>query len=93
MEDHTTPATKADINALMDSIGKLYDANEAWKDEILAANKGWKDEIIRHFDVVVEDIRHNLEGANRDEIEVLKDSKADHEKRISRLESHVGLVA
>jgi len=82
MEDHTTPVTKADINALMDSIGKLYDANEAWKEEI-----------IRHFDVVVENIRHDLEGANRDEIEVLKDSKASHEQRITRLESHVGLVA
>ena len=35
-----TPATKGDITQLMDSIGKLYDANE-----------NWKDEIIRHFDV------------------------------------------
>lgn len=65
----------------MDSIGKLYDANE-----------GWKDDIIRHFDVAVEDIRHDLEGANRDEIGVLKDAKRDHEQRIVRLEQQAGIA-
>ena len=95
MPDDSSPATKADIKGLMDSIGKLYDAIEGWKDDILQANERRKDEILnemkRHFDVAVEDIRHDLEGANRDEIDILKDTKRDHEKRITRLEQHVGV--
>jgi hypothetical protein len=52
-----------------------------------------KDEIIRHFDVVAENIRHDLEGANKDEIEVLKDGKTDHEQRIVNLEQLAGMRA
>lgn len=32
-------ATKKDIEMLMGEIGKLYDANERWKDDILVAEK------------------------------------------------------
>jgi hypothetical protein len=88
MQDDSSPATKADIKGFVEhvdaTIKELYDANERWKDEIL-------NEVKRHFDVAVEDIRHDLEGANRDEIDVLKDSKRDHEKRITRLEQNVGV--
>ena len=52
------PATKADIRMLMVEIGKLYDANQRWKDEL----KG-------HFDLAVENIRTDLVGANKDKIE------------------------
>jgi hypothetical protein len=52
------PATKADITMLMGEIGKLYDANERWKEELK-----------RHFDIKVETIRHDLLGANKDRIE------------------------
>src|SRR5690606_878420 len=62
MKDNTAPATKADIamlktdvKQLLDAVRNLYDANERWKDEI-----------VQHFNVVVEDIRHDLAGANRD---------------------------
>lgn len=67
------PATKEDIKILMEQFGKLYDANEQWKNEIL-----------RHFDVSVETIRHDLLGANKERIE-------NHEDRITRLEHHVGI--
>jgi hypothetical protein len=53
-----SPATKADIGALMDQIGKLYDANE-----------GWKEEVMRHFDVVAEQIKHDFNGAFSDKVE------------------------
>ncbi len=66
------PASKEDITMLMGEIGKLYDAN-----------KRWKDEIMQHFDVVAENIRHDALGANRDEVERLKD-------RVTRLEEVVG---
>lgn len=84
MTDNTAPATKADITGLMEhldrSIQELYDANSRWKEEI-----------IRHFDVAVEDIRHDLLGARRDEVELLKDGHSDHELRLKRVERHVGL--
>lgn len=71
---------------LMKEIGKLYDAQDGWKQEILRQQKRWKDDIIRHFDVTAENMRHDLLGANRDEIEAVKD-------RVTRLERHTGLVA
>jgi len=83
MKKFQTPATKADFIARMGSIGKLHVANEAWRDEILTANEGWKDEIIRHFDVVVENIRHDLEGANRDEVELPTHSKSNCEQQFT----------
>ena len=83
-KDDTAPAKKADIKAIMDSIGELYDANQRWKDEILEETK-------RHFDVTVEQIRHDLEGANKDKIEVLDDAKVEHDQRITHLEQVVGV--
>lgn len=50
------------------------------------------EETRRHFDVVAEDIRHDIAGANRDEISVLQDAKADHSSRISKIEHVVGLA-
>ncbi len=80
------PATKDDIQMLMGEIGKLYDANERWKDEILGTNQQRKEEIKRHFDLTVETIRHDLQGANRDRIE-------NHEDRIVRIEQRLKIVA
>jgi len=91
--DSSAPATKADIRMLMDEIGRLYDANQRWKDDILAANPRWKNEIIDHFDLLIENIRHDLTSANREEIELLKDARANHETRIGALERAVGLPA
>ena len=130
-KDDTAPATKLDIKILMDSMGKLYRANEKWKNDllshmeqwkndILSTNEKWKnellghmeqwksdlrddlkklkadvrvdmkkqkDETIHHFYVVLEDIRHDLQGANKDEIEVMKDKINNHEQRIGELEA------
>ncbi len=52
------PATKADIKLLMGEIGKLYGANERWKNELK-----------QHFDLAVENISAELKGANKDKIE------------------------
>lgn len=82
-----SPATKQDILMLMDELGKLYQANERWKNEILDADEKWKEELKQHFDVIAENIRHDLlKGALNDKIE-------QHEDRIIRLEQHVGMVA
>ena len=46
----------------------------------------FKEEILRHFGLTVETIRHNPQGANRDEIGTIKD-------RVTRLEHHTGLIS
>lgn len=79
MSDDNTPATKGDLAQL--------------SAELRGEMTGMKEEIIRHFDVVVENIRHDLEGANKDEIGVLKDGKSDHEQRIVHLEQLAGMRA
>lgn len=78
-DNGNAPATKNDL--------------EVTKSELRAEMKQMKDEIIRHFDVALEQMRHDLAGANQDEIETLKDGKVDHENRIVRLEQTVGLRA
>ncbi|MGE0608311.1 MAG: hypothetical protein AB7O62_14540 [Pirellulales bacterium] len=93
MKDETTPATKADIKMLMDSIGKLYDANERWKDQILTANERWKDETIRRFDVIAEQLRHDVLSAFRDFTVQMNERTNSHETRIRRLEVRMGIEA
>jgi hypothetical protein len=57
-KDSKAPATKQDIQLLMTAIGKLYDANEQWKEELK-----------HHFDLTAETIRQDVQGANKDRIE------------------------
>jgi len=107
-KDSQSLATKKDIQILMDKMGKTYDRierlhedNAKWKDEILDTMdkrmdkrlKESEDKIINNFNVVAENIHHDTAGANKDEIEVLKDSRQNHEKRIIKLEKHTSLVA
>lgn len=80
MKDDQTAATKADIQLLMDSIGNLYDANERLKEEL----KG-------HFDLVIENLRHDFLGGRHDKVELLDDKTQDLDKRVSRLEAYIGV--
>lgn len=93
----TTPATKSDVKLLMEEIGKLYDATERWKDELADKTQRWQllsaNEVKQHFDLVVEQIRHDLLAANREQIELLRDRTDGHANRITRLEQHAGYVA
>lgn len=79
--DGKMSATKDDVAAIMSEFGKLYDANERWKDELK-----------KHFDLAVEIIRHDYKTAGRDEIEMLKDQLKDDRRRIGRLEVQCGLL-
>ena len=89
MPNDSTPATKADIQALMDSIGRLYDATERWKDDIVNSNERWKEEIVLNFGVSVEHIRQDLIGIHTDKIRLLQDRVRSHEGSIRRLENRV----
>ncbi|MDO8469152.1 MAG: hypothetical protein Q7S29_05335 [Candidatus Peribacter sp.] len=97
MNDDATPATKADIRGLRDEfkagIGGLrneFKADICGLHEQITASK---DAILHEFHVTVETIRHDLLGANRDEIGQLKDTSGSHERRIRRLERSAGLIA
>jgi len=77
----------------MDSIGKHYDATERWKNEILEHMSKWKEEMHRHFDVVAEELRHDVLGAINDDKPSTDNRLANHDRRISRLERHAKLAA
>ncbi len=90
------PATKRDIKLLMDQIGTYYQRTERGLDEMAtrtdhrldemeAKMERWKAEIVEHFDLVVENIRHDLAGAHLDRFAAFDD-------RLTRLERHTGLA-
>ncbi|MBU0458942.1 hypothetical protein KJ652_03005 [Patescibacteria group bacterium] len=49
--------------------------------------------LIHKFNVIAENLHHNAVGANKDEIETLKDTHKTHDLRITRLEKHTNLIA
>jgi hypothetical protein len=77
-KEHSPPATKADIAMLMDSLAKMYDANERWKQETIR-------ETSDKFEITVDAIRRDLPPAKSDQIEVLRD-------RVHRLEVRAGIA-
>ena len=75
----------------MEHIGGFYDKSNRRigkvEERLTGLEKSmheWKKEIIHEFHVAVENIRHDLEGANKDRVE-------NHEHRLIRLEEHTGL--
>lgn len=87
--DPAAPATKHDIAMIMESISGLYQAIANLRIE----TEQWKVEILRHFDVVTETLDRDLRGAFRDHTSVNTNRFAVHDKRITRLERHTGLVS
>lgn len=83
------PLTKGDIAQLLEVVQRVDQRMYRLEQKV----EEFKDETTRHFDVIVEDLRHDLVGARSDEVEVLKDGRRDHEKRIRRLEKSAGLIA
>jgi predicted RNase H-like nuclease (RuvC/YqgF family) len=101
--DENQPATKGDITHLDRRVGRLenrfdglelrFDGLEQRFDKLERRFDEVKEEMKRHFEVVVEQLRHDLIGARHDEVEVLKDKSHEHERRITRLERFNGLTA
>jgi hypothetical protein len=78
--DENAPATKKDVQLLMQEMGKLYEKIS----KLYVANERWKEEIVHEFKVVAENIRHDMIGIHKDKI-------ANHEDRLVRLEQHMGV--
>lgn len=84
VDNGKAPATKRDLQQFVKHIeGLIGDMEGRVGRRIVEENK----ETRRHFDVVAENIRHDLlKGALNDKVE-------QHEDRIQKLEEHTGLVA
>lgn len=89
MHDDSSPATKKDIQGIMEYLGKneakIFDV-ERQVEGVKKQMKEDKEEIKRHFDVVAENLLHDFRGALNDKVQ-------NHENRIVRIEEHVGLIA
>lgn len=95
--DAQSPATKGDIQTLMEYIHHAFEdmerrfqnlehSFEALKKDVAAQLKESEWRMKQYFDVVAENIRHDfLHGALPDKIE-------QHEDLIRRLEQHAGLI-
>ena len=101
-DDKTAPATKADILMLMEEFGKMWQWKgdvDGWRNDVDGKltdmredMETWKNEVTNHFNLVAENIRYDFSSANREEIEVLKDGRKAHDKRILALERTAGLA-
>lgn len=82
-----SPATKGDLQEFIAHIERVIGDLQKDMDGKFIALQEEHTETRRHFDVVAENIRHDLvKGALNDKIE-------QHEDRIIRLEQHAGLAA
>ena len=78
-----SPATKEDIKGIMEYLTRNEEEIHNLKQQI----RNDKEEIKHHFDVVAENIHHDLlRGALNDKVE-------QYEDRIIRIEHHVGIAA
>ena len=84
--DASQPATKADLIRLQKQIGLIV------QQQLAAAKQEWLEDIKRYFDVTVENIRHDLQGANADEISLVGNTLNDHERRLTTVEKLAGTV-
>jgi phage host-nuclease inhibitor protein Gam len=81
------PATKGDLQEFIAHIERVIGDLQNDMDRKFTALREEHAETRRHFDVVAENIRHDLlKGALNDKVE-------QHEDRIIRLEQHAGLIA
>ena len=65
----------------------------ALRKELKGEMERQKTEIIGEFHIVAGQIRHDLIGATKDDLSLLKDTDRKHDARIGRLEQNAGLIA
>ncbi len=102
-DDSSAPATKQDIRMLMDEFGKMWqwkaqveDRFDVLEERVELLNQDMKRyfaESKEHFDLIAENIREDFRSANREEIEVIKDTQKRDGNRITVLEQTMGIAA
>ena len=97
MKSDKDSATKGDISRLKKKVGGDFARLEKKVgDDISRLEKKidvQKEEMLHEFKLAVEIIRYDLQGANHDAIEQLKDNDKKLDGRVKRLERSVGLAA
>jgi hypothetical protein len=85
-DDQSAPATKQDLRSVEERLTKDLRTVEDRLTQRIDSKIGESEaRILRHFDLTVETIRHDLLGANADEITALKES-------VVRIEAQVGVA-
>lgn len=82
--DNSTPATKADVEAVAVMTKTAFD-------QVQKQIRAMEARMLDEFQAAVENIHQDVAGANRDEISGIQDRQADHEDRLARLEQSAGL--
>lgn len=79
------PATKDDIEQLAGLIGSHYDRTAREIADLWQHMELWKEDLIEQFRVTMDEIRREMRGANRDEIQTLKDRLRNVEQLLQRM--------
>ncbi len=92
--DANEPATKGDVHVVKRDLQAVKDDVQEVKREVQELRthiEAKHAETLRHFDTAVENITKQLEGANSDEISLLKDADNTLHHRVVPLEEQAGL--
>ena len=83
--ENSTPATKADIQKLEDSL-------DAWRTEMLADFAAHVRESEERIGIVIENAVKDVSAAAFDRVDQLEDKVASHDRRIVLLETKVSMA-
>lgn len=93
-----SPATKQDIRLLMEQMGGIHERMDTLVDEkkLQAAMARQEKRILKetkeYFDFYTGKLHKDLLGATKDELQILKDTDANHDVRITKLEQQASLA-
>lgn len=79
------PATREDIEQLAGMIGSHYDRTAQQIADLEEHMEQWKEDLIEQFRLTVDEIRREMRGANRDEIQTLRDRLRNVEQLLQRV--------
>ena len=88
MTNDNTPVTNADSAQMTAKFITKAEVEETMIKALTAA----VNELKRHFDVMVETMRHDFQDAHRDGYQHLRNRQSDLELRVNRLERHASLA-
>lgn len=81
----SSPATKQDIEDFANLIGGYCIRAEQKIDDHQTHMKQWKEDMREQVQLMMDDLRRDLCGANRDEIEILKERLHKVEQLLQRM--------
>ncbi len=85
-DDPQAPATQENLQQVRAETRERFTTMDEQFQRVFEHIDRKANEIMHYFDVIAEQLRHDAMGANRDDIEGVKD-------RVTQLERHCGLVA